>query len=133
MQGSCGCGDITYRLNAEILNVVNCHCNVCRHHNGSAFSTYAVVPRHALEITAGEEQVQSYLFGDARKHFCSRCATPLFNLNSRYPGAAMVYVGTLSSAAAIVPRLNVWCESQLEWINDVAGINSLPQGVPAKG
>ena len=59
-KGACGCGYLEYILNSEIINVVNCHCNMCREHNGSSFSTYAVLPLKSLEITKGDEEISQY-------------------------------------------------------------------------
>ena len=130
--GSCGCGEVKYQLNSQIMNVVNCHCNMCKNHNGSAFSTYAALPLNSLEIVSGEEALKKYEIGNAIKHFCSECGSPIFNTNAKYPGAAMVYVGTLRSPSSYTPGVNVWCESQLPWVVGIAEINSLPQGVPSK-
>lgn len=130
--GSCLCGEVNYRLNSAILKVVNCHCNFCRSHSGSAFSTYAALPHASLEITKGQEKLSHFQAGDGKKHFCSMCGTPIFNLNKKYPGACMVYLGTLEKARDITPSVNVWCENKLAWVDDVSAIHSLPQGVARK-
>jgi hypothetical protein len=94
-KGACICGAVNYRLNADIRNIVNCHCNFCRAHSGAAFSTYAALPHAALEITKGADALGKYQVDDGQKHFCSHCGTPIFNLNAQYPGACMIYFGTL--------------------------------------
>jgi hypothetical protein len=130
--GSCGCGAVEFRLNSEIVNVVNCHCNMCRRHNGSSFSTYAVLPFRFLEIIKGQEQIKEYSVGSGKKHFCEKCGTPLFNVNEKYPGACMLYIGTLHLADTLVPKLNVWCESKLAWVDALSDFPGLSQGVEHK-
>lgn len=126
-KGSCFCGAVKYQLNAKILNVVNCHCNFCRSHSGAAFSTYAVVLDKSLEITEGKEHLTQFEPGDGKKHFCSQCGTPIFNVNKRYPRVCMIYLGTLEAPREVKPTLNVWCESQLPWVTALSSIESVDQ------
>ena len=127
--GACGCGLIEYILNSEIKNIVNCHCNMCRHHNGASFSTYVVLPIKALEVRNGKELISEYKVGTGNKRFCSNCGTPLFNTNEKYPGACMIYLGTLNTVTDLLPKVNVWCESKLGWVDAISDIQSVSQGV----
>jgi hypothetical protein len=102
---------------------------VCRQHNGSAFSSYAVLPFSSLEIIKGGGSIQNYTIASGKKHFCQQCGTPLFNLNEKYPGACMIFLGTLTSACDLLPKANVWCQSQLAWVNTVSELPAFPQGV----
>jgi len=99
-------------------------------HSGAAFSTYAALPYADLEITQGQEQLRAYEVSEGKKHFCDHCGTPLFNLNNKYPSACMIYLGTLENAATLTPKLNVWCESQLDWIDRITSIHSCAQAQP---
>ena len=130
--GSCGCGAIEYTLNMAIGNIVNCHCNMCRSHNGAAFSSYAALPFKALEVTKGSDLISEYRFGTGIKRFCRNCGTPLFNTNEIYPGACMIFLGTLNNVSDLVPRVNVWCESKLKWVDSLSEISNLPQGIQSK-
>jgi hypothetical protein len=111
---------------------VNCHCDKCKRHSGSPFSTYAVLPFKDLEICKGAEHIGEYLAGTGKKRFCKNCGTPLFNTSENYPGACMVYLGTLSAPGKLTPKVNIWCDSQLEWVNKLSEILSLPQGIVRK-
>ena len=128
-KGTCGCGSIEYVLNCEVMNIVNCHCNMCKRHNGTSFSTYAVLPCKDLEITKGNNLISRYIAGTGQKHFCKTCGTPIYNSNEKYPGACMVFLGTLKSPESYVPKVNVWCESKLPWVDHLAEIPGLEQGV----
>jgi hypothetical protein len=130
--GSCLCGEVTYKLNSEIVNVVNCHCNFCRSHSGAAFSTYAALPYSSFEITKGREKISSFAVEKGKKHFCSACGTPLFNLNEKYPGACMIYFGTLTKPQEIIPKVNIWCESKLGWVDSLSSVPSVGQGIERK-
>ncbi len=128
MDGSCGCGAVKFRLNSPPKKVVNCHCNFCRKHNGSAFSTYAVVAEADLEIAAGPEHVAAFeWYENGHKHFCRQCGTPLYGKNARYPGLCMVLLGTLAASRDLLPAVNLYCESALAWVGDVAQIPGFEQ------
>ena len=128
LTGACSCGSVKYRADADLRRIVNCHCNMCRQMNGSAFSSYAVIPRKFL-VLSGDDNVAEYQVTEAaRKHFCRKCGTPLFNTNEKYPGACMVYLGTLAGNERHLPSLNVFCESMLGWVENIGSIAKIEQG-----
>jgi hypothetical protein len=128
-QGSCYCGSVKYKINSDFKNIVNCHCKLCRSHSGTSLSTYAVFPYAAFEIINPDDVLKQHKLGQAIKHFCSNCGTPVFNLNSKYPGACMVYIGTLEDFDENPPQVNIWCESKLNWLDEIAEIHSIKQGI----
>jgi hypothetical protein len=130
--GSCSCGAVRLTAEADARRIVNCHCNMCRRMNGSAFSSYVVIPRKTLSIL-GEKHIATYeVVPGARKHYCSKCGTPLFNLVSRYSGTCTIYLGAVEPLPAGVPSLNVYCESMLNWVERVGSIEKLQTGADGK-
>ncbi|WP_343210975.1 GFA family protein [Alteromonas lipotrueiana] len=128
MKGSCNCKSISFTSNQEIKAVVNCHCNLCRKMNGSSFSTYVVVPEYDFSIT-GQDLSSFKVSENATKHFCSRCGTPIFNTNPRLGGVIIVHLGAIDSQFEISPAVNIFCESQLEWVNKIDGLKRFEQGL----
>lgn len=128
--GQCCCGAVRYEIRGEVLQLVNCHCNLCRSMNGSAFSSYALVVAEDLAVVAGEELVSKYrIVNTATKHFCIRCGTPIFNTNpGRHPGTSMVYLGTLAGGRKLRPFVNVYCSDKLDWVTPNSDAINLPQG-----
>jgi hypothetical protein len=127
VSGACSCGAVRYHANADLRRVLNCHCNLCRRMNGSAFSSYAVIPRKLL-VLSGDEHLAAYQVTEAaRKHFCRTCGTPLFNTNAKYPGACMIYLGSLAGGANPPPSINIFCESMLGWIENVGHLTRREQ------
>ena len=129
VEGSCLCGAVRFRAATEIRRVVNCHCGLCRRMNGSAFSSYAVVPYSALEVVGSSDLGAYAVTQRATKHYCRRCGTPLFNLNSRYAGACMLYLGAIENCSDFAPALNVYCESMLSWLETVTSLEGFQAGV----
>jgi hypothetical protein len=133
MNGICKCGAIKF-ISGEPLQVVNCHCNLCRSINGSAFSTYVVTKIAELKIEAGTQLLATFDATDhAVKHFCRQCGTPLYNTNPhRFPELAMIYLGIASSHRQLMPGINIYCSSKLDWVDKVPSIRSFDEA-PQRG
>jgi len=121
--GRCACGAIHYRITTRIRQAVNCHCSMCRRHNGAAFTSYAVLPGKYFELLDNRHKLTDYGFSErVHKHFCSICGTPLFNTNTRFPDYRMVFLGTLDQAGEVTPNANIFCSSQLGWVREIDAI-----------
>ncbi|MDH5824431.1 GFA family protein [Luteimonas sp. RD2P54] len=71
LSGSCHCGRVAFDLDAEIAEVYDCNCSMCRRRGG----LLAFVPREALTLRTPEEAAGTYRFN---KHhiahrFCPDC------------------------------------------------------------
>jgi hypothetical protein len=100
--------------------------------NGSAFSSYVVIPHRTLSVLGRENMATYDVAAGARKHYCSKCGTPLFNLSDRYAGACMLYLGSLEPEPVGAPSLNVYCESMLGWVERIGSMERLEKGADGK-
>lgn len=127
--GSCLCKSVQYTVTAPFRMAVNCHCNTCKKITGAAFEALALVEEERLEITRGKELLTTYRIGElAKKHFCSRCGTPIYNLHVKVPGQALIHIGSLDNPGAVTPSANIWCESMLPWVKSLGELKSFDQG-----
>ena len=127
--GACHCGSLRYSVIGEPLSVVNCHCGMCRSLNGGAFSSYVVIRQPDLVIDE-KGSLRNYQVTESAEHqFCGICGTPIFNTNSKHPNLAMLYLGAVQPGTGLVPKINVWCESKLPWVDAIESIKSFPQAV----
>ncbi|WP_038177889.1 GFA family protein [Vibrio rhizosphaerae] len=124
--GSCKCGEIQFQLTGDIKKVVNCHCNQCRKMNSMPVSTYGVVLENEFALTTGELSAFT-LKENAVKHFCGHCGTAIYNKNPRLPGLALVYLYSLDSDHLPEPQVNVFCESKLNWLDNLGEIPNFEQ------
>ncbi|TYO99015.1 hypothetical protein EDC39_104139 [Geothermobacter ehrlichii] len=128
LTGRCACGAVSYTLRRRPRSVVNCHCSMCRRHNGAAFSSYAVIPERFFELQDARGALAGYGYSErVHKHFCRHCGTPLFNTNSRYPQFRMLFLGTLDTPQTLRPTANIFCSSQLDWVRGIDAITSYPE------
>lgn len=129
LNGSCKCSLVKFQVDLDkIKAIVNCHCNQCRGMNGSAFSTYAAVSDDGLTMSCGNDHLKSYQVStDAQKCFCANCGTPVYNLNPKYRGMKILYLGTIPDLKAFAPKANIYCESKLDWVDRINSIESFLQ------
>jgi len=132
MKGSCACRAVTY-LAGDPIQLVNCHCNLCRSINGSAFSSYVVAKSDTVHFS-GKQALSSYPITEkSTKHFCSKCGTPMFNSNlSTYPSLTMLYLGTVAESNNLSPSINIFCSSKLPWVDAIGNQHSFTEA-PKRG
>jgi hypothetical protein len=128
LTGSCNCGAIKYKVVGDVKSIVNCHCNLCRKMNGSAFSTYVAVTDDDFKLLSGDLLTHK-VSEHAEKSFCGKCGTPILNSNPRYAGLKILHLGSLDDSLNLEPKVNIYCESRLGWLNNLPDITSLEQGL----
>jgi len=122
---SCSCGAIRGTVAGPLDTVVNCHCSDCRKMSGCAFSSMVVSPEAATTLTQGRELLGAYALTEATtKYFCSRCGTPLYNVNGRYAGLRMLYLGAIDGHERLAPAFNAFCRSKLGWVDRIDELTS---------
>lgn len=128
--GTCACGTVHFELSGTPHIVFNCHCTVCRKMNGSAFSTYAVFNKNALQVTEGATDIQTADVGThGIKHFCRTCGASLYGLHRQATGVCLVSLGAIDTGGALVPTVNVFCRSKLPWVFDLPKMINHEQGL----
>jgi len=91
--GSCHCGAVRFRVEAEIEELTRCDCSLCRRKG----ALMAKVPESGLIIEAGEENLTLYQWntGVARHWFCRTCGIYPFHRKRSAPDSYGVNVGCL--------------------------------------
>ena len=78
INGSCLCGSVRYTISGPITSMGHCHCKMCQHYHGTAYSTYAMLPRSAFKITGGEQSLKVFRSSDpVERAFCGACGSPI--------------------------------------------------------
>ncbi|HKT13789.1 MAG TPA: GFA family protein [Allosphingosinicella sp.] len=76
IEGSCHCGKIKLKLNAEPKEAIECNCSHCRRKG----YLLAFFPRDALTVEGAAEEIGTYTFNKhaIRHHFCRTCGCAPF-------------------------------------------------------
>lgn len=125
LEGGCACGAVRYRIDAEPLATVVCHCTECQVQSGGAFSMTLVVPAEALGVVSGTPR--SFMrTGESGNElecfFCPDCGARLYNDNHGAPGTLNVKPGTLDDRSWLKPVMHVWVSSKQPWVEVPDGV-----------
>lgn len=89
--GSCHCGRIAFELEAEIKEVADCNCSLCRRRGGLLWFG----SRDALTLMAPESDLSTYTFNKhhIQHHFCAVCGvSPFGEADNPKTGIGMIAV-----------------------------------------
>lgn len=113
--GGCYCGAVRYRIRGDV-DVLHCHCSICRRTSGAPFVTWATVAARAFAIERGEAAVLRAT-ETARRTFCPRCGTPLTFQLDAHPEWIDVTVGSLDDPSSAPPARHIWTSSRVGWLH----------------
>jgi len=123
--GQCLCGAVRYQINAAPLTMYHCHCLQCRRASGASFATSMLVRTESFELTAGEDLLSSFESSPRkRRHFCSKCGSPIFSADEASPQIRSIRSGTLDGDPEVRPGHHIHVGSKSAWF-DIC--DALPQ------
>lgn len=88
--GSCHCGAVQFSVQGSVEKVIECNCSHC---SRKGFLLW-FVPRQALTISSGTEQLTTYTFNKhvIQHQFCSVCGCQAFGQGRGPDGAEMAAI-----------------------------------------
>ncbi|UVC11471.1 GFA family protein [Rhizobium sp. TH2] len=116
--GSCLCGEVKFRVDGPLREVVFCHCGQCRRQTGLYYASTNAAESD-LTIT-GAENITWYQSSDeGRRGFCKHCGSALF---WKYLGQddISIQAGSLDKPTALTPGYHIFCADKGDFyaIND---------------
>jgi len=116
MKGGCCCGGVRYYLASEPFDAGWCHCRTCQLNSGSPAMAFATVPAANLRYEQGKELVASFASSSfGRRHFCSRCGTPLYVQVEHQPDTLDFSLATLDAPDDVPPGFHIFYASRIAW------------------
>ena len=118
IKGHCLCGGIQYEYDGQITELAVCHCDQCKHAQGTPLATNAPIDFSQFNFLSGEDLLTSFFSSpDKRRVFCSRCGSPLFSQRTDAPNTIRLRVGTVSEGNIPEPNYQIYCESRSAWFS----------------
>jgi hypothetical protein len=105
-EGSCHCGDVTFKVDAELPGkAVECNCSIC-HRKGFLLAFF---PATQFQLAKGEANLKSYKFGAGKidHRFCTTCGTQAFAFGTNPDGSAARAVNLRCVPAIDVAKLDI--------------------------
>ena len=118
--GHCGCGAVTYAMNADPIIVHCCHCSECQRQTGSAFVLNALVESEHVTVEGSTHEVTLPTpsgNGQAITR-CAECGVAVFSSYLIRKGRLRyIRVGTLDDPNACPPDVHIFTSSKQEWLS----------------
>ena len=116
VKGSCLCGDVQIEVSGKISSIIHCHCSLCRKSSGTAYATNGFVDADALVITQGAAKLNFFELKPGKKrHFCQRCASPIYSTNADDPSRVRLRLGVLDDDIDERPMSHNFVTSKANW------------------
>lgn len=112
--GGCMCGALTYRADAEPINVRVCHCTICQRATGTSFFARILVPLEAVQISGPIHWYNSST--ELARGFCARCGSTLFSKRESN-GVIGLGFGSLDNPNDFDPEEHIWVSEQQKWLH----------------
>ncbi|EGQ9976286.1 GFA family protein [Vibrio vulnificus] len=111
--GGCLCGQIKYRIDGDIGDVVHCHCKTCQKAHSAAFSSVAAVADSNFNLVSGTLKNYESSKGKFR-YFCGDCGSQIYA--KRNGTQHMVLrMGSLDSVPNVKESSHIWLSQKASW------------------
>ncbi|MDH3701265.1 MAG: GFA family protein [Alphaproteobacteria bacterium] len=125
IDGQCHCGRVRYTATVDPENASVCHCTDCQAISGSAFRTTLRVPDSDFEMT-GDTKTYMKIAASGNERvlvFCPNCGTQMYGtMAGDGPKLLSVRLGTANQRAQLPPKRQIWCQSAMPWLNNLATV-----------
>ncbi|PVH91904.1 hypothetical protein DM02DRAFT_310312 [Periconia macrospinosa] len=128
--GKCHCGNTewTAKLEKEQQGHVLCHCDTCKILSGSTFTLNQIIPKSALSITKGGDDLGKYTYyGDSGKgvhcYYCKNCTAHVYHHQEILGHDTIILrTGLLKEGldGTLKPAAEIYGKSRLGWEKEVA-------------
>jgi hypothetical protein len=104
VQGSCHCGQVAFKVEGEIGQVIECNCSHCSRKGYLLW----FVPRANFQITKGSGSTSTYMFNKhvIRHQFCATCGCAPFGLGRDPKGNEMAAINVRCVEGIELDRLD---------------------------
>jgi hypothetical protein len=114
--GSCLCGGVQFRVDADPEPIQLCYCQQCRKAQGAALVTNMPVPAAAFHITDGSDLLKAFQSSPGKNRvFCSRCGSPIFSKTDKKPEVVRIRAGTINESLPVRPVAHFHVASKPNW------------------
>jgi hypothetical protein len=125
VKGSCACGSVRFSVDADApLPYQRCYCGICRKTAGSGgFAINLGARARTLRLT-GRRYMRTYQArladgreSPAKRHFCSRCGSPLWVADPRWPELVHPFAGAIDTPLPEPPaHVHMMLGSKAPWV-----------------
>ena len=116
IHGSCLCQRVAFEIDGTVIDLLYCHCSMCRKAHGSAFRARGKVRACDFRWTRGEDRVRYYESSPGQhRSFCSVCGSNLITRFDAKPRVLGVALGVLDDDPVNRPICHVYVGFKAPW------------------
>ena len=117
ISGGCLCGLVRYKISAQPVASVNCHCRTCQKAVGAPYIALMFVSDAALTISGVYKEYPTLAASGNTLYraFCPECGTALFGRNSTFTKIRPVAAATLDDPSIFKPQKDMWVADAQSW------------------
>jgi hypothetical protein len=130
VDGGCHCGALRYQAEIDPERVVICHCTDCQITSGAPFRT--IVQTKAADFhLQGSPKIYEKTGASGNRRalaFCADCGSHIYAAAAEQPRTSYALrVGTISQRDQLKPSMQVWCRSQMGWLDEIPTLARIEQ------
>jgi hypothetical protein len=132
-EGRCLCGALRYQIDGPFIDVVHCHCSMCRKHHGTPFATWAAAPLSGFRWLGDTSTLRTYQSSaKAHRDFCSVCGSVAPMLEDA-AGMVIAPAGNLEGDLGMRPTKHMFVGSKAAWYAIADGLPQFEEYPPEFG
>ena len=130
-EGGCLCGSVRYKINADPLMTVFCHCRDCQRTSGAPLMASMMFPQTHVAIEGALNTFASIADSGSKveRGFCPKCGSHILAQSSGYPDSVVIAAGSLDDPASFKAGLAVYCQSAMHGVSvpdDIPQFDAMP-------
>jgi hypothetical protein len=117
IEGGCLCGRVRYKITAEPLFALHCHCRDCQRASGTGHVPIMGVPKTSFAVTGGPKSY-SAAGGSGMKairNFCPDCGSLMFGTPEAAADLVTIYMGSLDDPSIRAPTYAQFTRDRVGW------------------
>ena len=114
-EGRCLCGALHYQIDGPFVDMLHCHCSMCRKHHGTPFATWAAAPIAGFRWLSDTSSLATYHSSErGHRDFCRICGSvaPMVEVKL---GMVIAPAGNLEGDPGIRPTRHMFVGSKAGW------------------
>ena len=99
----------------EPMNVIHCHCGMCRKAAGAPMVTFVSFPSDKVTFTGAQPAIYQSS-PEGKRGFCENCGGALTFQYTARPERVSVTAGSLDHPEAVSPRMHYYEADRVPWL-----------------
>jgi hypothetical protein len=114
-EGRCLCGALRYQIDGPFVDMLHCHCSMCRKHHGTPFATWAAAPIAGFRWLSDTSSLATYRSSErGHREFCRICGSVAPMVEESF-GMVIAPAGNLEGDPGIRPTRHMFVGSKAGW------------------